>query len=45
MINFGPLTADIGSLVSGAPVNFNRFRVFAALLHDTLLVGVQTLRR
>jgi len=34
------------SLVWGTPANFNGFRVFAALLHSTLLVGVsQTLRR
>jgi len=46
MANFGPLTADIGSVVSGTPANFNGFRVLAALLHATLVVGVsQTLRR
>jgi len=45
--NFGPLTAEmIGSGVSGTPANFNAFRVLAALLHGTLVVGVsQTLRR
>jgi len=43
---FGPLRAEIGSRVWGIPANFNGFRVFAALLHDTLVVGVsQTLRR
>ena len=43
---FGPLTAEIGSGVWGTPTNFNGFRVLAALLHGTLVVGVsQTLRR
>ena len=46
MVNFGPLTAEIGSGVWGTPANFNGFRVLAALLHGTLVVGVsQTLRR
>jgi len=46
MVNFGPLTAEIGSGVLGTPVNLNGFRVLAALLHGTLVVGVsQTLRR
>jgi len=46
MVNFGPLTAEIGPGVWGTPANFNGFRVLAALLHGTLLVGVsQTLRR
>jgi len=40
MVNFGPLAAEIVSLVWGTPANFNRFRVLAALLHGTLLVGV-----
>jgi len=40
MVNFGPLAAEILSLVWGTPGNFNRFRVFAALLHGTLVVGV-----
>jgi len=40
MVNFGPLAAEIVSLVWGTPANFNRFRVLAALLHSTLLVGV-----
>jgi len=47
MVNFGPLTAEIGWRVWGTPANFNGFRVFAALLHGTLvsLMGVsQTLR-
>jgi len=46
MVNFGPLVAEIVSLVWGTPANVNGFRVFAALLHDTVVVGVsQTLRR
>jgi len=40
MANFGPLTTEIGLPVWGTPANFNRFRVLAALLHGTLLVGV-----
>ena len=39
-VNFGPLPAEIGSLVWGTPANFNGFRVLAALLHGTLVVGV-----
>jgi len=35
MVNFDPLTAEIGSGVWGTPSNFSRFRVLAALLHDT----------
>jgi len=46
MVNFGPLTVDIDWRVWGTPSYFNGHRVLAALLHDTLLVGVsQTLRR
>jgi len=46
MVNFGPLAAATGSLVLGTPVDFNGFRVLAALLDGTLVVGViQTLRR
>ena len=46
MVNFGPLAADIISLVWGTPANFNGFLVLAALLHGTLVVDVsQTLRR
>ena len=45
MVNFGPLAAKIVSLVWGTPTNFNGFRVLAALLHGTPVVGVsQTLR-
>jgi len=46
MVNFGPLAADIVSLVWDTAGNLNGFRVLAALLHGTLVVGVgQTLRR
>jgi len=46
MANFGPLTAEIGLPLWGTLANFNGFRVLAALLHGTLVVGVnQTLRR
>ena len=34
MVNFGPLAAEIVSLVWGTPENFNGFRVLAALLHS-----------
>jgi len=40
MVNFGPLMAEIISLVWGTPGNFNGFRVLAALLHGILVVGV-----
>jgi len=40
MAKFGPLTAEIGSGVCSTPANFNGFRVLAALLHGTLVVGV-----
>jgi len=40
MVNFGLLTAEICWRVWGTPANFNGFRVLAALLHDTLVVGV-----
>jgi len=46
MVNFGPLAAEIGLPVWGTPANFNGFRVLAALLHGTPVLGVsQTLRR
>ena len=46
MVNFGLLAAEIVSLVWVTPANFNGFRVLAALLHGTPVVGVsQTLRR
>jgi len=40
MVNFGPLAGEIVSLVWGTPGNFNGFRVLAALLLGTLVVGV-----
>ena len=40
MVNFGPLSAEILSLVWGTPANFNGFRVLASLLHGILVVGV-----
>jgi len=41
MVNFGLLTAEIGSGVWGTPTNFNGFCVLAALLHVRyLVVGV-----
>jgi len=44
-VNFGLLTAEICWRVWGTPANFNGFRVLAALLHGTLVVGVnQTFR-
>jgi len=46
MVNFGPLAAEIDPVVWGTPANFNGFRVLAALLHGTPVLGVsQTLRR
>jgi len=45
-VNFGPLTAEIGSGVWVTPANFNGFRVLTALLHGSQVVIVsQTLRR
>jgi len=45
MVNFGPLAAEMGSVVWGSPANFNGFRILAALLHGTPVLGVsQTLR-
>ena len=45
MVNFGLLTAEICWRIWGTTANFNGFRVLAALLHGTLVVGVsQTLR-
>jgi len=40
MVNFGLLTAEIISLVWRTPANVNGFRVLAALMHSTLVVGV-----
>jgi len=42
-VNFGPVAAEIRLQVCGTPVNFNGFRVLAALLHGTLVVGVSKL--
>ena len=45
MVNFGPLTAEIGSRVWGTPANFNGFCILAALLHGSQVVSIcQTLR-
>jgi len=41
MVNFGPVAAETVSLAWGTPGNFNGFRVLAALLHSTLVVGVR----
>jgi len=44
-VNFGSLAAEIDPVVWGTPANFNGFRVLAALLHGTPVLGVsQTLR-
>ena len=40
MVNFGLLMAEIGSGVWGTLANFKGFRILAALLHGTLVVGV-----
>jgi len=41
-----PPAAEIGPVVWGTPASFNGFRVLAALLHGTPVVGFsQTLRR
>jgi len=40
MANFGPLAAEIVSGVCGTPANLNGFRILAALLHATVVVGV-----
>jgi len=46
MVNFGLLAAEIDPVVWGTPENFNGFRVLAALLHGTRVLGVShTLRR
>jgi len=37
MVNFGPLAAEIGSLVWGTAANFNAFHILAALLHGTVV--------
>jgi len=46
LVNFGPLAAEIDRVVWGISANFNGFRVLAALLHGSQVLGVsQTLRR
>ena len=46
MVNFVPLAAEISPVVWGTLANFNGFRVLAALLQGTVVVGVsQTLWR
>jgi len=45
-VGLGLVTAEICWRVWGTPADFNGFRVLAALLHGTLVVGVnQILRR
>jgi len=44
-VNFGPLAAEIDPVGWGTPANFNGFRVLAALLHSSQVLGIsQTLR-
>jgi len=46
MVDFGPLAAEMCWQDLGTPANFNGFRVLAAWLHGTRLLGVsQSLRR
>ena len=40
MVNSGPLVAEIDPVVWGTPANFNAFRVLAALMHGTRVLGV-----
>ena len=40
MVNFGPLAAEIDPVAWGIPANFNGFRVLAALMHGTPVLGV-----
>jgi len=42
MVNLGPLglEAEIDPVVWGTPANFNGFRVLAALLHSSQVMGV-----
>jgi len=40
MVNIGPLAAQICWRVWVTPANFNTFRVLAALLHSTRVVGI-----
>ena len=44
-VNFGPLAAEISSVVWGTQTNFNGFRVLASLLHRHSLTEInQTLQ-
>jgi len=46
MLNFVVVAAEIDPVIWGTPVNFNGFRVLAALLHGSQVGSVsQTLRR
>jgi len=46
MVNFDLLADDIGPVVWATPANFNGFRVLAALLHGSQVMGVsKTLQR
>jgi len=46
MANFDPLPAEIDPVFWGTPANFSAFRVLAALLHGTRVLGVShTVRR
>ena len=40
MVNCGVLAAEMVLLVWGTPENFNGFRILAALLHGTPVLGV-----
>jgi len=40
IVNFGLLAAEIGLVIWGTSANFNGFRVLAALLHGSQVVGV-----
>jgi len=40
IVNFGLLAPEIVSLAWCTPANFNGFRVLAALLHGTVVLGV-----
>jgi len=46
MVNFGSIAAEIYPVVWGIPANFSGFRVLAALLQGTPVLGVsETLQR
>jgi len=40
MVNFGPLAAEIDPVVWGIAADLNGFRILAALLHGSQVVGV-----